>query len=36
MTNYQERKFKALTSKPKFSGKIVEIDGIKYQLKEVN
>ena len=30
-----ERQFKALTSKIKCSGKIVEIDGIKYQLKEV-
>ena len=30
-----EQQFKALTSKPKCSGKIVEIDGIKYQLKEV-
>jgi hypothetical protein len=28
-------KFKALTSKPTFSGTIIEIDGIKYQLKEV-
>ena len=30
-----EQQFKALTSKPTCSGKIVEIDGIKYQLKEV-
>jgi len=36
MTNYQERQFKTLTSKPKYSGKIVEIDGIKYQLKVVS